>query len=122
MRIGRADGRLVVIDGDGIVDVATASGGEFSADPDLGFARWDRFADWASAHAGPGARTGPLVPDELGAPVLTPSQVLGIGLNDAEHPAESGGAVPDVPPVVTKGRSCGAGPFAAVELPSDKVD
>jgi hypothetical protein len=28
MRIGRADGRLVVIDGDGVVDVATASGGE----------------------------------------------------------------------------------------------
>ena len=122
MRIGRADGRLVLIDGDGVVDAATASGGEFSADPDLVFARWDRFADWASAHAGPGARTGSLVPDELGAPVLAPSQVFGIGLNYAEHAAESGVDAPAVPPVFTKFRSCLAGPYATVELPSDRVD
>ena len=34
MRIGRAHGRLVIIDGDGVVDAAAASNGEFSADPD----------------------------------------------------------------------------------------
>src|SRR6202453_1274885 len=127
MRIGRAQGRLVIIDGDGVVDVATASGGQFgggqfSADPDQVFAAWDRFTEWASAHAGPEARTGPLVPDELGAPVLTPSQVFGIGLNYRAHAAESGVDVPDVPPVFTKFRSCLTGPFASVELPSDRVD
>jgi 2,4-diketo-3-deoxy-L-fuconate hydrolase len=77
MRIGRANGRLVLIDGDGVIDAATASDGEFSADPDLVFARWDRFTDCASAHAGPGARTGPLVPGELGAPVLAPPRCSG---------------------------------------------
>ena len=45
MRIGRAHGRLVIIDGDGVVDVATGSGGEFSADPDQVFAVWDRFTE-----------------------------------------------------------------------------
>lgn len=45
MRIGRAHGRLVVIDGDGVVDVAAVSAGEFSADPDRVFAVWDRFTE-----------------------------------------------------------------------------
>jgi 2,4-diketo-3-deoxy-L-fuconate hydrolase len=122
MRIGRADGRLVVIDGDGVVDVAAASGGKFSADPDQVFAGWDRFTEWASAHAGPGAHTGPLVLDELDAPVRAPAQVFGIGLNYRAHAAESGVDVPAVPPVFTKFRSCLAGPYATVELPSDAVD
>jgi 2-keto-4-pentenoate hydratase/2-oxohepta-3-ene-1,7-dioic acid hydratase in catechol pathway len=127
MRMGRAHGRLVIIDGEGgggggLVDVATASGGEFSADPDQVFAVWDRFTEWAGASSGPGARTGPLVPGELGAPVLAPSQVFGIGLNYREHAAESGVDAPAVPPVFTKFRSCLAGPYATVELPSDRVD
>ena len=122
MRIGRANGHLVIIDGDKVTDVATGSGGEFSADPDQVFAVWDRFTEWAGGHAGPGAHTGPLVPAELGAPVLAPSQVFGIGLNYREHAAESGVDVPDVPPVFTKFRSCLAGPSAVVELPSDRVD
>ena len=53
MRIGRANGRLVIIDGDGVVDAATASGGQYSADPDRVFAVWDRFTEWAGGHAGP---------------------------------------------------------------------
>ena len=122
MRIGRVHGRLVIIDGDGVIDAATGSGGEFSADPDQVFAVWDRFAEWAGGNAGPGAHTGPLVPEELGAPVLAPPQVFGIGLNYREHAAESGVDAPDVPPVFTKFRSCLAGPYATVELPSDRVD
>ena len=31
MRIGRANGRLVIIDGDGVIDAATVSGGENQA-------------------------------------------------------------------------------------------
>ena len=122
MRIGRVHGRLVIIDGDGVIDAATGSGGEFSADPDQVFAVWDRFAEWAGGNAGPGAHTGPLVPAELGAPVLAPPQVFGIGLNYREHAAESGVDAPAVPPVFTKFRSCLAGPYATVELPSDRVD
>ncbi|HEX9625045.1 MAG TPA: fumarylacetoacetate hydrolase family protein, partial [Streptosporangiaceae bacterium] len=122
MRIGRANGRLVIIDGDRVVDAAAGSDGEFSADPDRVFAVWDRFTEWAGGYAGPGAHTGPLVPGELGAPVLAPSQVFGIGLNYREHAAESGVDAPDVPPVFTKFRSCLAGPYATVELPSDRVD
>src|ERR1700759_5114284 len=122
MRIGRANGRLVIIDGNGVTDAAAGSGGEFSADPDRVFAAWDRFTEWAGGHAGPGAHTGPLVPAELRAPGVGPSPVFGIGLNSREHAAESGVDAPDVPPVFTKFRSCLAGPYATVELPRDRVD
>ncbi len=122
MRIGRAHGRLVIVDGDGVIDAATVSDDEFSADPDRVFAVWDQFTEWAGGYAGPGAHTGALVSEELGAPVLAPPQVFGIGLNYREHAAESGADAPDVPPVFTKFRSCLAGPYAAVELPSDRVD
>ena len=121
MRIGRANGRLVIIDGDGVVDVATVSGGEFSSHPTR-CSRCGTGSPNGPADAGPGARTGPLELQELGAPVLAPSQVFGIGLNYREHAAESGVGTPDVPPVFTKFRSCLAGPYAAVELPSDRVD
>src|SRR2546421_8681562 len=108
MRIGRANGRLVIIDGDGVVDAAAGSDSEFSADPDRVFAVWDRFTEWAGGYAGPGAHTGPLVPEQLGPPGLASPQVFGIGLNYPEHAAEAGGDAPDVPPGVTKFRSCPA--------------
>lgn len=120
MRIGRANGRLVIIDGDGVVDVAAVSDGEFGPDPDQVFKQWDQFTEWASRRTG--TSTGPLVPAELGAPVLTPAQVFGIGLNYREHAEESGVEAPAVPPVFTKFRSCLTGPYATVELPSDRVD
>src|SRR6266566_1246411 len=122
MRIGRANGRLVIIDGDGVIDAAARSDGQFSADPDRVFAVWDRFTEWAGGYSGPGAHTGPLAPEDLGAPVLAPPQVFGIGLNYRKHAAESGVDAPDVPPVFTKFRSCLAAPYATVELPSDRVD
>src|SRR5260370_40153802 len=112
MRIGRAHGRLVIIDGDGVIDAATVSGGEFSADPDRVFAVWDRLTEWAGGHAGPGAHTRPLVPRELGAPVLAPSQGFGLGLNYREPAAEAGVGAPDAPPGLPKFRSCPAGPSA----------
>src|SRR5260370_17713783 len=102
MRIGRANGRLVIIDGDGVVDAATGSAGEFSADPDQVFAVWDRFTEWAGGHAGPGTRTGPLVPGELGAPGLAPSQVFGVGLNYRGHPAQPRVDPPAGPPRLTQ--------------------
>jgi 2,4-diketo-3-deoxy-L-fuconate hydrolase len=122
MRIGRANGRLVIIDGNAVIDAATVSGGQFGPDPDLVFAVWDRFSEWAHEQAGSGAHTGTLQPEDLGAPVLTPAQVFGIGLNYREHAAESGVDAPAVPPVFTKFRSCLTGPYAAVGLPSDRVD
>lgn len=54
----------------------------------------------------------------LGSPVPSPSQVLAIGLNYADHAKESGFAAPEqLPPVFTKFRSAIGSPYATVQLP-----
>jgi 2-keto-4-pentenoate hydratase/2-oxohepta-3-ene-1,7-dioic acid hydratase in catechol pathway len=120
MRIARVSGRLSVLFGDTAVDVEAASGGRFPSDPDAVFDRWDEFVDWAAA-----LHTGQAVPyrkEQLGAPVLRPAQIFGIGLNYRDHAAEAGVDAPSTPAVFTKFRTCLTGPYDPVALPSTQVD
>lgn len=125
MRIANHASRAVLVlgadladptDGKG-ADVATASGGRFGPDLQGIYDRWDEFVDWAA--------TADVVADVtldralLGAPSPRPSQVIAIGLNYADHAAETGFEAPqDLPPVFTKFASSIAGPFGEVALPS----
>lgn len=125
MRVGRLNGRLAVLAGGRAVDVARGSRGRFSPDPDLVFERWAELEDWTAESLGPDvvAEHGePVRPERLGAPVLLPAQVFGIGLNYRDHAAEAGTAVPTEPTVFTKFRTCLAGPTDTVALPSARVD
>jgi 2-keto-4-pentenoate hydratase/2-oxohepta-3-ene-1,7-dioic acid hydratase in catechol pathway len=120
MRIANLRGRLTLVTDEGGIDVATASGGRFGADPHAAFADWPAFRSWAA-----GARGGPTVPlveAELGAPAPRPTQVFGIGLNYRAHAAESGLPVPDRPATFTKFPTCIVGPHADVVLPTPMVD
>ncbi len=120
MRVARVSGRLSVLVDGGAVDVESASGGRFPADPDDVMPQWDELREWA---AGDGGReVVPYTPADLGAPLLRPAQVFGIGLNYRDHAAESGVAVPAAPAVFTKFRTCLTGPYDAVRLPSGQVD
>jgi 2-keto-4-pentenoate hydratase/2-oxohepta-3-ene-1,7-dioic acid hydratase in catechol pathway len=104
----------------GAVDVESASGGRFSADPDDVMGWWDELSDWAT-----GSGWGDVVPyqrADVGAPLLRPAQVFAIGLNYRDHAAESGVAVPTAPAVFTKFRTSLTGPYDTVRLPSDQVD
>ncbi|TDD79784.1 FAA hydrolase family protein [Actinomadura darangshiensis] len=120
MRLANLDGRAAVIAGDSAVDVAEASGGRFSADPQAAFADWDGFRDWA-ASADP-ARGKPFAPEELGPPVPRPAQVFAIGVNYAAHASEAGYPPDSTPVTFTKFPSCLAGPVCEVELPTGTVD
>lgn len=116
MRIGNVAGRLVVLLGDRAVDVETASDGEFSADPQAVYDRWDDFRAWVAAATLPEGHAFDLA--QLGSPAPAPRQVLAVGLNYREHAAESGYAAPDgEPPVFTKFPSCIVGPYVEVVLP-----
>ena len=118
MRIANLAGRLVLItpDGTAALDVERASDGQFGPDPQPAYDRWPEFTAWAAA-ADLSAAT-PFAPADLGAPAPAPRQVLAIGLNYAEHAAESGFAVPEEPTVMfTKWPSCLTGPVSEVELP-----
>lgn len=126
MRIVNAAGRLtlVVEDGRGI-DVETASGGRFAADPQAVYERWEEFRAWASGRLlGTGDTDGTVEIDDdgLDAPAPRPRQVFGIGLNYREHAAEAGLELPDAPMVFTKFPSSVTGPRGVIALPAGSVD
>ena len=119
MRVANADGRAVLIYGDGIVDIAAASGGSLPADPQLVYSHWD---DVRALAVRVQSADGPLDVRVLQAPVPRPRQVFGIGMNYAAHAAEAGVESPTFPPTFTKFPTCLTGPNATVELPSEFVD
>lgn len=121
MRIANVAGRLALGAGDRWIDVANASGGDFSSDPMAVYERWDEFRAWAatvddsiaSAHSSTGA---------LENPVPAPRQLIAIGLNYREHAIESNLAIPEHPVVFAKFQSSLTGPDSTVTLPSDGID
>ena len=116
MRTANVGGRLSLIVNGTAVDVEKASNGEFSADPQAIYERWDEFRAWADRATLPNGD--PFDEMELGSPAPSPGQLWAIGLNYREHAAESGFAVPpSEPPVFTKYNSCIVGPFADITLP-----
>jgi 2-keto-4-pentenoate hydratase/2-oxohepta-3-ene-1,7-dioic acid hydratase in catechol pathway len=119
MRVANADGRAVLVVDDGIVDIATASGGALPTDVQLLFERWDDVRALADRVPGPEE---PFEPSALQAPVPRPRQVFAIGMNYAAHAAEAGVEAPEFPPTFTKFPTCLTGPDATVALPSAFVD
>lgn len=116
MRVANLSGRLTLIRSDLAVDVEKASDGEFDADPQSVYDRWDTFVAWGAAGDLPNGE--PFDAAQLGSPAPSPRQVLAIGLNYREHAAESGFAAPlGEPPVFTKFSSCITGPETQIELP-----
>jgi 2-keto-4-pentenoate hydratase/2-oxohepta-3-ene-1,7-dioic acid hydratase in catechol pathway len=123
MRIANLSGRLALVAGDRALDVETASGGAFGPDPAAAFDAWDDFAAWGREQdvaSHPDAV--PFQPAELAAPSPRPRQVIGVGLNYADHAAESGLPLPTEPVVFTKFPSSVTGPDADVHLPGATVD
>lgn len=121
MRIASDAGRLTLMTGVRTgIDVQTASGGRFGADPQAVYDRWDEFRQWA-AEAGPGAAR-PVEPAVLGLPTPRPRQVFAVGANYADHIGETGREAPKDLALFTKFPSCLTGPFDPVALPSEKVD
>jgi 2,4-diketo-3-deoxy-L-fuconate hydrolase len=119
MRVANADGRAVLVVDDGIVDIATASGGALPTDAQLLFERWDDVRALADRVPGPEE---PFEPSALQAPVPRPRQVFAIGMNYAAHAAEAGVEAPEFPPTFTKFPTCLTGPDSTVALPSAFVD
>ena len=125
MRLATVRERLSLVDERGAVDVQEVSNGAYSSDPQAVFERWAEFVAWVS-QAGDQISAAPATAydePQLSAPVPSPRQIFGIGLNYREHAAESGLALPEGHPVVfAKFASSIAGPGAVVELPSQAVD
>ncbi len=121
----RPDGSLTtaVVVGDEIVDLSVAAPdapGEMSALLAAGPAALARVRDAAAGSAG----REPLDRAALAAPVQRPGKFLAVGLNYADHIAESGAPTPEYPTVFAKTSSCVNGPYDDVLRPaiSDELD
>lgn len=114
---------VVAVDGQEIVDLALTAP---SLPSDLAalFAAGPRALDAVRAAIASGNGRAPLVDADLAAPIPRPQKFLAVGLNYADHVAESGIDTPEFPTVFAKLPSCVAGPFDAVARPivSDKLD
>ncbi len=120
MRIANYGGRLALVDGDRHLDVETASGGRFGADPQAVYERWADFAAWASN--GPDGDWAAIDSGRLRAPAPRPRQVFAVALNYRDHAEEAGLEVPAYPSIFTKFPSCIAGPNDDVRLATDRGD
>jgi 2-keto-4-pentenoate hydratase/2-oxohepta-3-ene-1,7-dioic acid hydratase in catechol pathway len=120
MRIANLLGRLVVVKGDGVIDVEKTSDGHFSSDAASIFDRWGEFTEWVNA--GLSADRESLDVHDLGAPSPAPRQIFAVGANYSDHVAEAGLKMPSTITVFTKFQSCLTGPYADLPLPSASVD
>ncbi|HQJ36046.1 MAG TPA: fumarylacetoacetate hydrolase family protein [Rhodoglobus sp.] len=119
MRTTTHDGRATIVAGEGLIDLERASGGLFGPNPTELFERWAEIRAWvASADLAAFIEPG----EASGAPSPQPRQVFAIGLNYADHAAESGVPVPSYPPTFTKFPTSVCGPGDDLVLPSEFVD
>lgn len=123
MRVANVRGRLSLTEGSFRVDVESASGGRFGADPAAVFARWDELSAWAAGRSVPRDPAAERFGEgDLGPPSPGARQIFGIGLNYADHAAEAGLPIPESPVIFTKFASSVTGPVTEVELAGDTVD
>ncbi len=112
---GQGPTRIGVVDGDEIVDLAAAA-------PDLpqemvAFLEAGAGAVGAAREAvGTGPRI-PLADVRLEAPIARPPKFLAVGLNYADHVAESGLETPEHPTIFNKQSTCVTGPNDPVHVP-----
>jgi acylpyruvate hydrolase len=117
MRVANHAGRAVLLTADATkaTDVDEASGGAFGPSIDGLYLRWAEFRAWAAtASLEPRVAVDPAL---LGPPSTRPRQVMAIGLNYAEHAAETGREAPEFPIVFMKLPTSSAPPGGPVRCP-----
>ena len=119
MRVANSAGRAVIVIGETVVDIATASEGCFGPDMMSVFDNWDEFCAFA-ANITEG--TDALDMSSLQRPVPAPRQIFAIGLNYRQHAEEAGMEVPEVPATFTKFASSLSGPFDDIPIVGTAVD
>jgi len=115
--------RIGMVVDDGVVDLAEAAP-ELPREMSALLAAGDAALARAAAAAAKARARTPLERVRLAAPILHPPKFLAIGLNYADHIAETGRETPALPTVFNKQSTCVIGPGDDIHLPraSDKLD
>lgn len=124
MRFASIAGRAhLQLAGGEFVDIEKATVGGFPADPQLCLEAWSQLQSWAAEGQWDSNLEQDHPRDMLDAPVPRPHQIFAVGLNYAQHAAETGlVGMNESPLIFTKFPSSVTGPFGVLELPSDTVD
>lgn len=123
MKLANRAGRLILVDGNKALDVATASDNRFDASPQAVYEHWEKFSSWArDINIGEHPEATTFEQSELEAVAPRPAQVFAVGLNYRAHAQEANLDIPENPLVFTKYVSSFAGPTADIELSGDSVD
>lgn len=126
MRIANLAGRATIVTDEGLIDIATASNGAFSASLDKCVGQLDTLRTWfQSAQPAVTSDTKPaeLYGDSRLGPVVTsPQQIFAVGLNYRHHAAEMNMTLPSEPMVFTKFVSSLCGPNDELPVRGDTTD
>ncbi|WP_225728340.1 MULTISPECIES: fumarylacetoacetate hydrolase family protein [unclassified Nocardia] len=127
MKLANLDGRATIVTDTGIIDLADASDGVLPSDPDRAIAQLRQILTWYRGqrpHADRRLTSADLLADlsRLGPPVPAPRQIFAVGLNYADHSAETGLTMPEEPLVFTKFASAITGPGNVIPLPTATCD
>ncbi len=126
MRIANLAGRATIVTDDGIIDVATASNGAFSASVDKCVGQLDVLRTWFQSAQPPvtnATRPADLYGDpRLGPVISSPQQIFAVGLNYRHHATEMNMALPSEPMVFAKFVSSLCGPNAELPVRGDTTD
>jgi 2,4-diketo-3-deoxy-L-fuconate hydrolase len=128
VRFANHAGRLVrlcsgeePLDGARALDVNRASAGRIPAEPERALAHWDQVLGLGEPDRSREVEVR-IDAARLGPPSPLPRQVFGVGINYADHGAEAGMSVPEVPLIFTKLPTSVTGPFGTILLSGDRVD
>lgn len=125
MRLANLDGRATIVTDDGIVDVAGASNGAFSASIDRCLGQLDKLDAWyRSAQPSPNVTIDidELASDPRLGPIVSSQQVFAVGRNYRARAEETGAKVLTEPMVFTKFASSLCGPNASLPIPGPATD
>lgn len=121
MRFANVNSRAALLNGDKFLDLFTASEGRIAAAPGEFLQHWKETLRIVSEFADDEGWQ-PLDRGLLDAPVPTPVQSIGVGLNYADHVAESGKELADFPLIFAKLAGSLCGPDDDLLLPTEYVD
>jgi 2,4-diketo-3-deoxy-L-fuconate hydrolase len=126
MRIANLAGRATIVTDEGLIDIATASNGAFSASVDKCVGQLDTLRTWfQSAQPAVTSETKPteLYGDpRLGPVIASPQQIFVVGLNYRHHANEMNMTLPTEPMVFTKFVSSLCGPNDELPVRGDTTD
>jgi 2,4-diketo-3-deoxy-L-fuconate hydrolase len=116
MRVGAPglERPAALVDGDRYLDLSDVVG-DFDEEF-FGAGGLERIAPIVAERTASGAAQA-LSGKRIGAPIARPHQIICVGLNYADHAAESGQAVPDEPILFTKSPNTLVGPYDDVRIP-----